>query len=191
MPIFGIILLLSEDFQRFLTIKHHGWLLHCLPSWFLQHLPYWLLSPPSLWRVWMLYYGTFFLAVGSLIFSKYCPVEIKRYASAFEMVDREREHRHHQRQTADLLKTCESLRDGMSKWEASIFSKLPILGLTEPSSDQLGGMLIYLWTAADIEHPVLRIITLLIFVTGLTLLAVPAILTFFQVTLAGFGLTCG
>jgi hypothetical protein len=194
MPAFGYILLLSEDFQRYLTIKHQGWLLHCLPSWVLQHLPSWLLYPPSLWRVWMLYYGTFFLALGSLFFSRYCPVESKRYASDFAMVDAEREHHHHSSQQEELQRRLRELYKGMSKWEASIFPYM--LKLDEPAlgvqwSDNLGGMLIYRWRLADIKRPALRIVVMLLFGFGLALLAVPAIFTFFQVTLAGFGLTCG
>src|SRR5258708_31939217 len=72
MPAFGYILLLNEDVHQHLTIKMDGWLLQYLPS---------------IWRVWLLFYATFALAIGSIIFSGRCPAQIKGYASAFGMAD--------------------------------------------------------------------------------------------------------
>jgi hypothetical protein len=54
MPAFGYILLLNNNVHQYLTLKFDGWLLHYLPS---------------IWRVWLLFYSTFSLAIGSLIFS--------------------------------------------------------------------------------------------------------------------------
>jgi len=78
MPVFGYLLLLNENVHQYLFIQYdHGWPFNYLPS---------------LWRVWMLFYGSFFLAIGSIIFGWKCPVEIKRYPSQYILVDSERPH---------------------------------------------------------------------------------------------------
>jgi hypothetical protein len=73
MPAFGYLLIISEKVQQYLTVKHDWWL-----------------SSFPLWRVWMLFYGSFFLAAGSILFSLFCKPEIKYYGSAFEMATAER-----------------------------------------------------------------------------------------------------
>jgi hypothetical protein len=172
MPAFGYILLLNENVHQYLTIKFDGWLLHYVPS---------------IWRVWLLFYGTFLLAIGSILFNWNCPVEVKRYASAFRMADSERGHRVNQYQDSEVRKNLRSLYAGMSKWEEAIFplQKLQLdagdLGIQ--SADHTSRILIDHWTLTDIKRPSLRIIIFLLFWTGLILLAVPAVITFVQVTI--------
>jgi hypothetical protein len=70
MPAFGYMLLLNEQVHSFLAIKYDaGWLLRCLLG---------------LWRLWLLFYGSFFLAIASILFSLRCPSEIKR---SFVLID--------------------------------------------------------------------------------------------------------
>jgi hypothetical protein len=52
MPVFGYLLLLNDQIHQFLTIQYDA-------DWPFRYLP-------SLWRVWMLFYGSFLLAMGSL-----------------------------------------------------------------------------------------------------------------------------
>jgi hypothetical protein len=176
MPAFGYVLLLNENVHQYLTIKYDGWLLHYLPS---------------TWRIWLLFYGSFFLASGSILFNR-CPTEVKQYASAFQMVDAERAHRTAQNQTEQLVKEVKALYANMSKWENSIFI-LPRLRPDQAnmgvgsspdlaSSDQWGLALIHIWTVNDIKYPAWRIAVFVLFGAGLILLAVPAGLTFLQVT---------
>jgi hypothetical protein len=178
-PAFGYLLLLNENVRQYLTIQFDaGGLFHYLPS---------------MWRVWMLYYGSFILAIGSIFFASRCPVYIKQYASAFQMADAERHHRtaHHE-YTELLSQELKALYDGMSEWENSIFGLTRLwpnqanLGVGQisnlKSSDQWSLGLIHIWSVNDIKRPWWRIATLLLFTTGLCLLAVPAILTFVQVT---------
>ena len=141
----------------------------------------------------MLYYGTLFLAMGSMLFAWWCPVEVKQYASALNLADAERHHRTAHNQTNNIARELESLYEGMSKWENSIFTlprlkpDQPNLGVgTSPvlgSSDQWGLGLIHIWTVNDIKRPTLRIIIFLLFSAGLALLAVPVGFTLVQVTL--------
>jgi hypothetical protein len=179
MPVFGYLLVLNEHVHQYLTIQYDsGWLFNYLPS---------------MWRVWMLYYGTLFLASGSMLFAWWCPVEVKQYASAINLADAERHHRTAHNQTNNIARELESLYEGMSKWENSIFPlprlkpDQPNLGVgTSPvlgSSDQWGLGLIHIWTVNDIKRPTLRIIIFLLFSAGLALLAVPALFTLVQVTL--------
>jgi len=182
MPAFGYLLLLNDEVQRLLVkIKFdHGWLL----GWLLQHLP-------STWRIWLLFYGTFSLAVGSILFSWLCPPEIKRYSTAFQMVDAERQH-----WTSSFLdqlpQEVKAVYHSMSKWENEIFPlprlepDLDNMGFGGPtgiqSSDQWGLALIHIWTIKDIKHPKLRILIWSLFVAGIGAVAIPAAITFINVT---------
>jgi hypothetical protein len=112
MPAFGYILLLNERVQQVLTkIRFENWLLEHLPTWLLQRLPSW----PSTWRIWFLFFGTSFLAIASILFSAFCPAEIKQYGSAFEMATAERNHIAAQGLIGLLRQRLKSLYDGISE----------------------------------------------------------------------------
>jgi hypothetical protein len=109
MPVFGYLLLLNEHVHAYLTIQFDG-------DWPFNRLP-------SIWRIWMLFYGSFFLAMGSILFASFCPVEIKRYPSAFYLVDTERPHLTAHGQTQQIADKLTALYGGMSTWQKSIFSR--------------------------------------------------------------------
>jgi hypothetical protein len=169
MPAFGYILLLNENVHQYLTIKYDGWLLQYLPS---------------LWRVWLLFYGTFALAIGSIIFSGLCPAEIKEYVSAFGMADAVRHHLAHQHQKDEARRELQARYLGMSSWERSL---MPPISFTHPTlgvstTDLESTIAIFRWNLENIKHPWTRIFTFLLFWAGLILLAMPATITFLQVT---------
>ena len=179
MPVFGYLLLLNENVHHYLIIQYDaGWPFNYLPT---------------MWRVWMLFYGSFLLATGSILFAWRCPAEIKQYASPFSLVDAERPHLTAHSRTQQVADKLKALYSSMSTWESSIFvlprlkPDLPNLGAgTSPdlqTSDQWGLGLIHIWTVNDIKCPRLRIITLFLFWAGLVLLAIPAGFTFLQVSL--------
>jgi hypothetical protein len=177
MPVFGYLLLLNDEVHRFLTN-------HFDASWPFDQLP-------ALWRVWLLFYGTFLLAMGSILFAWLCPVEIKRYLSPFSLVDAERPHLTAHNQTQQIADKVDALYNSMSKWEASLFElprlrpDLPNLGAGQhvQTGDQWGLGLIHIWTVRDLKRPIWRILILMLFSAGLILLAIPAAFTFLQVTL--------
>jgi hypothetical protein len=179
MPVFGYLLLLNEHVHTYLTIQYDA-----------DGLGHYL--PPT-WRVWMLFYGSFLLALGSMLFAWWCPAEIKLYASEFQMVDTERPHLTAQNLTHQITGNIKALYESLSNWEDSIFKMprlrpdLPNLGAgTSPylqTSDRWGLGLIHIWRASDIKHPKMRILILVLFRAGIVLLTVPAIVTFLQVTI--------
>jgi hypothetical protein len=97
MPAFGYMLLLNEQVHQYLTIEYDGWLLNYLPD---------------VWRIWLLFYGSFFLAAATILYSAFCPQEVKRYSSAFEMADVEGNHQVTMNQAGSS-----SLRLGKSIWK--------------------------------------------------------------------------
>jgi hypothetical protein len=141
----------------------------------------------------MLFYGSFLLAMGSILFAWRCPVEIKRYVSAFSLADTERPHLTAHNQTKEIADKLRTLYGSMSEWENSIFLRpwlkpdLDNLGAGTSdelrTSDQWGLGLIHIWEMNDIKCPKFRIIIFSLFRVGLFLLAVPAGYTFVQVTL--------
>jgi hypothetical protein len=100
MPAFGYMLLLNDNVHQYLTIKYDGWLLHHLPS---------------IWRIWLLFYGSFFLAIATILYSIYCPSQVKRYASRFAMADAEREHHMRLGQETLVRELLGDARDRMTK----------------------------------------------------------------------------
>jgi hypothetical protein len=120
MPVFGYLLLLNERVHTFLVIQYDA-------GWPFRYLP-------SLWRLWLLFYGTFSLAIGSMLFSFGCPSEIKRYASPFTLVDAERNHFTANQFTPQIADKLANLYRGMSQWENSLF-KMPRL---KPELPNLG-----------------------------------------------------
>jgi hypothetical protein len=135
MPVFGYLLLLNEHVHGFLVIQYDtGWPFNYLPS---------------LWRVWLLFCRSFFLAVGSMLFAWFCPAEIKQYTSPYIFADAERSHRvATERLKEQTVTQLASLYNGMSGWENLIFEMprlrpdLPNLGAGESpglrTGDQLG-----------------------------------------------------
>jgi hypothetical protein len=175
MPAFGYMLLLNDNVHQYLTIKYDGWLLYYL------HLP-------SVWRIWFLFYGTFFLAAATIAHSYFCHINIKHYTSPYEMADTQTQHRLHLYQRSRVLLTLEGLYDDMSEWEKSLvdlepfdFSRRP--ADMEETVRQISIGLVHIWTIQSIKHPHLRIGLYITFAFGLLLIAVPAIVTFIQVTL--------
>jgi hypothetical protein len=179
MPAFGYILLLNDNVHQYLTIKYDGILLRYLPE---------------LWRVWLLFYGSFCLAIATVIYALFCPREIKRYSSEFEMADAEATHIIHLGEIPVLRKKLGELAQAMSPWENGIIKlRFPSARLADPSITNIKpdilapSLLIQLWSLRNIKHPMLRILTVLLFGIGTLLLAIPAALTFLQVTALPLG----
>jgi hypothetical protein len=133
----------------------------------------------------LLFYGTFALAIGSIIFSGLCPAEIKGYVSAFGMADAVRHHLAHQRQKDEARRELEARYLGMSSWEQSLMPPIsfdhPTLGVS--TTDLESTIAIFRWNLENIKHPWSRLVVFWLFWTGLILLAVPAAITFCQVTI--------
>jgi hypothetical protein len=170
MPVFGYLLLFNDTIQQYLTI----------------------FQLPSMWKVWLLFYGSWFLAVGAIVFAWRCPAEIKQYISAYAMADAERDHRAAQKETkevADKLRTLYA-RLPKAKWEDLLFEgprlqpDQPHLGAgsSEFGTDPGGLGLIHIWRLNDIKHPWCRISAYLCFRVGIILVSIPAIVTLLQVT---------
>jgi len=181
MPVLGYLLILNEKVGKILTNR------------FDAALPFG--SELSMWRIYMLYYGGILLAIGSILFALLCPAQIKQYATAFRMVDAERNHLTAHNQTKQISTQLAALYARMTKRENAIFNTifkarllpdLHNLGVgTHPdlqSGDQWGLGLIHIWNLNDIKRPIWRIAVLFLFTFGLALLAIPAIFTFAQVT---------
>ena len=189
MPAFGYILLLNEQLQQLLTkIKFDNWLLEHLPpwilNWLLKHFPSW----PSTWRIWFLFFGTSCLAIASILFSLFCPTEIKQYGSAFQMASAERHHIVYQGLIGSLRQTLKSLYAGMSKREASLLRvpvdpDNPTVPSGAPSQDSESSLLIAIWEFMDIRQPKLRTTICLLLGVGLLLVGIPAVYTFINVLL--------
>jgi hypothetical protein len=177
MPAFGYMLLLNENVHQYLTIRYDGWLL----SWL--HLP-------NVWRIWLLFYGSFCLAAATILYSLFCPVEVKRYISSFEMADREASHQLDLGQFDPVRDTVKKMYGELSSWERSIVPSRPRVPLDVPDGmasrlSALSVILIHQWTLRNFQRPRLRCFVFLLYAAGLSLVGIPAVLTFVQVSWLG------
>jgi hypothetical protein len=175
MPAFGYMLLLNENVHQYLTLKFDGWLLPYLPS---------------VWRIWLLFYGTFLLAAATILYSIYCPREVKRYSTPFEMADGETEHQFNLGQFEMQQQLVRRLMDRRSAWETALLD-LGHLELQRQRSTYvepkaiLSTLFMHHWHLRNIHGPRRRIALFMLFWTGLILIGIPAVLTFLQVTALG------
>jgi hypothetical protein len=172
MPAFAYMLLLNEQVHQYLTIKYDGWLLKYLPS---------------VWRIWLLFYGSFFLAAGTILYSAFCPAEIKRYSSAFEMADAEARHHCNMNETSLVQHETRQIYLQIPRWMRAYFDmegmnhEADVSTFSNPEA-YLSKFLILRWLIQDMQRRGLRISLYLLFAIGLSLITIPAAFTFLQVT---------
>lgn len=177
MPAFGYMLLLNENIHQYLTIKYDGWLLNYLPN---------------VWRIWFLFYGSFFVALATILYSIYCPPEVKDYANAFDMAETEAKHQISLRQAEVVRDRLKRLWDNMPKWMFPYFdlNSINLEGSPYDRADPIGhlaNMCLVQWMILDMWHRGLRCFIYVMYAVGLTLVAVPAAFTFLQVTWLAIG----
>ena len=177
MPAFGYMLLLNEQVHQYLTIKYDGWLLNYLPN---------------VWRIWLLFYGSFFLAAATILYSAFCPQEVKRYMSAFEMADAEAKHQYNLSQSSLVQHEVRKIYLEMAPWMVSYFDmegmnhEADVSTFANPEA-YLSKFFVLQWTIRNMERRGLRIFLYLLYAIGLSLIAIPAAFTFLQVTWIPFG----
>lgn len=176
MPAFGYMLLLNDNVHSYLTIKYDGWLLGYLPS---------------IWRIWLLFYGSFFLAAGTLLYAWYCPVPVKRYAFGFAMADAEWEHHLNLNQLEMILGELRLACARMTPLEKTFWPDLRV-GDEDPFWPGMTGKmrasntLVYIWNVANTSSFKLRVTVFVLLWSGLFLVGLPAVFTFLQVTALAF-----
>ena len=172
MPAFGYMLLLNDQVHQYLTIKYDGWLLKYLPN---------------VWRIWLLFYGSFFLAAATVLYSVFCPEEVKHYRSRFEMADTEAEHQYNLNQSRLVQQQVREIFLGMAPWMVSYFDmngmnhEADVATFKNPVG-YLSKFFVLQWTIRNMERRGLRICLYILYATGLSLIAIPAAFTFLQVT---------
>jgi hypothetical protein len=172
MPAFGYMLLLNEQVHQYLTIKYDGWILKYLPD---------------VWRIWLLFYGSFFLATATVLYSAFCPREIKNYSSQFEMADAEATHHFNINEASLVQQHARRIYLQMPRWMMSYFdmngmNREADVATFENPEAYLSKFLILQWLIQNMQLRGLRIFLYLLFAIGLSLIAVPAAFTFLQVT---------
>lgn len=66
-------------------------------------------------RIWLLFYGSFFLAAATILYSIFCPLEVKRYSRAFEMADGEAKHQYTLNQSTLVQREAKRIYEGMPR----------------------------------------------------------------------------
>jgi hypothetical protein len=172
MPAFGYMLLLNDQVHQYLTIKYDGWLLKYLPN---------------VWRIWLLFYGSFFLAIATILYSAVCPRVIKLYSSGYAMADTEARHELNMNQALIVQHRVREIYLSMPRWMLPYFdmdgmnTDVDARHYADPEG-YLSKFLLLEWAMRDVWHRGLRIFLLLLYAIGLALIGIPAAFTFLQVT---------
>ena len=174
MPVFGYMLLLNDKVHQYLTISFDGALLNYLPS---------------TWRIWLVFYGSFAVAVGSVIYNWRCPGEIKRFDNPMDYVAADTGYHFPPDKFKLVRDVVKDLHAGLPDWQKQqpqIKSFKVVTGIpggeTE-ARDILTNSLSHFWEMMNLTLWGWRVIIYLLFRVGLALLIIPAALTFLQVTL--------
>jgi hypothetical protein len=168
MPAFGYMLLLNENVHQYLTIKYDGWLLNYLPN---------------VWRIWLLFYGSFFLAAATILYT----AEVKAYENGYAMAELEAKHYINMNEARVVQDRVKWLFDHMPKWMWPYFDRSGLNFQASPSgminpTGYFSKFFIHEWFILNMWHRGLRCLLLVLYAVGLTLIAVPAVFTFLQVT---------
>jgi hypothetical protein len=168
----GYLLLWNSKFQDFLTIK------------FDAHV--------SLWRIWMVYYGGISLAAATALYSCFCPRTIKDHGSAFDLAQSECRHLAIMGLGERYLADVKRLESDCTEGERALWPPdrpqdgfIAQMRNRPEEPEALASLIVYAWRIYNIKHPRVRPLILVIYGLGFVLLAVPAAVTFLQVTLFG------
>lgn len=172
MPAFGYMLLLNDNVHQFLTLKYDGWLLHYLPK---------------VWRIWLLFYGSFLLALATVLYGTFCHPDLKRYSTPYEKADAESEHVQTLGGLQGTANELEREYESLTKREGDVFTlkRLDLNNLGNDAPTQLRTIskcLIHSYLIRNLKQPTLRIFIYILFRVGIALIAIPAIITFVQVS---------
>jgi hypothetical protein len=168
----GYVLLWNVKVQDFLTIR--------------------LDNQVTLWRIWMIYYGGIAIAIATALYSSFCPKPIKESGSAFELGQRESGHLLAMGLGSQYLVNVKRLEARCNTAERALWppdrpreNVVAAVNSVGNGREILASLIVYAWRVHNIRYPRLRLIILVFYCAGFGLLAVPAAVTFVQVTTAG------
>lgn len=172
MPAFGYMLLLNDNVHQYLTVKYDGWLLHYLPN---------------VWRIWFLFYGSFFLALATVLYVVFCPREIKQYSSQFEMAETEAKPHLSLNQSTVVQDRTRWVYEHKPRWMMPYFdlNNMSFSDDVNQRADPTGYLAQFCmmhWCILDMWYRKLRFFMFFTYTIGFMLIAIPAVFTFLQVT---------
>ena len=174
MPVVGYLLLLNEDIHHYLTIKYDGRLLQYFPA---------------LWRIWFLFYGSFAVALGSLVYAWRCPVAVKKYADGYTLAASETAYHEQLGRTEAMPKLVEDTRAMVASWVRDSINAADLGNMYfTGTSAKVSMCLVEFWNALNAINVWSRIFVYIMFAFGFLLLLTPPAITFVQVTAVLLGL---
>jgi hypothetical protein len=148
---------------------------------------------PTLWRLYIIYFGLCFLAGGSILYNLFCPIIIKRYGSFSEFSSGESDYlpktdfgrlyfilvanlgKISPKINKEISSLLNGLPEGLRKLERKKFKNFDF-------SQEERNILLKAWYVFESDkNGVLRFFVFQFFLIGLILLAIPTFQTFFSV----------
>jgi hypothetical protein len=167
-PIVGSVLLLNYEFLEFITYTN-------IQDGTGGSLPF--------WRIHLLYYGSCFIAVATLIYAIFCPERVKKYEGIVEYTAAELpffSFESHQEYHQGLLKTEYLRLSKGGKRRNEYLDELHQVAFY--NNKDLARMMAAHFSALNVEHPISRMITYICYGIGFFLVSIPTAITFLQVT---------
>jgi hypothetical protein len=123
----------------------------------------------------------------TVLYSAFCPQEVKRYSSAFEMAEAEAKHHYNINEASLVQRKAREIYLDMPRWMFPYFDmnnmnhEADVSTFSNPES-YLSRFLILQWMIQDMQRRGIRIVLYLLYAIGLSLIGIPAAFTFLQVT---------
>lgn len=171
-PVLGYLILLNETVSNYLQ-------LHPRLALFSSDVPV---------RLLFLYYGTVVLAVASLTYIFRCPQIVKRYGSASEYCAAELNYQssaNHLKLLRDRVRTLvekDYIRELLDNFD-QMQLHVKTANLKSSADSEIQEVMTLEWQLNNLDGPVSRSVCLLLFYLGFSILSVPAIMTFAEVTI--------
>lgn len=167
-PVFGYFILFNESIAQHLRLTFEICLADgCRVSW----------------RIFLIYFGLCFAAVGASIFSVFCPDIVRRYSTSREFFETSKLFYAHHHNLRWLL-------DDIQKLRGAVYNDgLNLLNLTDrnagvgaESTNMLSGPMAAYYNAKNKSRAEWRLACLAFYIFGAGLLAIPTLWTFVEIT---------
>lgn len=184
MPLFGYLILMNARIWQWFDL-HIPW----LPKYYAAgHLSVG-------WRIMALFYGTMLLAIGSALYSLFCPRLIKRYAAPVDYAASEQDFHWPQVHYKQLILDIEELGKTLPAWHKSLPGLQHLQDVAASAGfkhdeaqarEDITVFLRLLWEVDNTRRYWFRVAVLVCFVIGSLLVVVPSIVTAIRAALVTF-----
>lgn len=171
-PVVGYLIIFNDKAAEYFTIYFDSCKnLGCGPSW----------------RLYILYFGLCFIAIGTIIFQRKCPSTIRRYENSREFFRVDHAFYAHHTNLSWMLDDVETMQGKRYQDSLKLDEIVDIKGVVGSNEiHTLSGLMGRYYNLKNKSNYNHRIIVLSLFLLGVILISIPTIFTFFEIIISFF-----